>query len=120
MIGGFALLAYPAEYGNSGVMTFVVNHQDVVFQKDLGLSTARVAGAMTTFNPDQSWSRVVIQQPQESALGERKWSRALFAPQFTVSADEAVAVTKSRAMNMQKSRNLIDAPCQSQVFDTGW
>ena len=45
---GFALVAYPAEYGNSGVMTFVVNHQDVVFQKDLGLSTARVAGAMTT------------------------------------------------------------------------
>ena len=64
MIGGFALVAYPAEYGNSGVMTFVVNHQGVVFQKDLGLSTARVAGAMTTFNPDQSWSRVVIQQPQ--------------------------------------------------------
>lgn len=64
MIGGFALVAYPAEYGNSGVMTFVVNHQGVVFQKDLGLSTARIAGAMTTFNPDQSWSRVVIQQPQ--------------------------------------------------------
>jgi Protein of unknown function (DUF2950) len=64
MIGGFALVAYPAEYGNSGVMTFVVNHQGVVFQKDLGLSTARVSGAMTTFNPDQSWSRVVIQQPQ--------------------------------------------------------
>ena len=60
MIGGFALVAYPAEYGNSGVMTFVVNHQDVVFQKDLGLSTARVAGAMTTFNTDQSWSHVVI------------------------------------------------------------
>ena len=38
MIGGFALVAYPAEYGNSGVMTFVVNHQGVVFQKDLGLS----------------------------------------------------------------------------------
>ena len=36
----------------------------VMFQKDLGLSTARIAGAMTTFNPDQSWSRVVIQQPQ--------------------------------------------------------
>jgi hypothetical protein len=64
MIGGFALVAYPAEYGNSGVMTFVVNHQGVMFQKDLGLSTARIAGAMTTFNPDQSWSRVVIQQPQ--------------------------------------------------------
>jgi hypothetical protein len=60
MIGGFALVAYPAEYGNSGVMTFVVNHQGVVFQKDLGLRTARVAGAMTTFNPDQSWSRAII------------------------------------------------------------
>jgi Protein of unknown function (DUF2950) len=64
MIGGFALVAYPAEYGNSGVMTFVVNHQGVVFQKDLGLRTARVAGAMTTFNPDQSWSRAVIHQSE--------------------------------------------------------
>jgi hypothetical protein len=66
MIGGFALVAYPAEYGNSGVMTFVVNHQGIVFQKDLGLSTARVAGAMTTFNPDQSWSRAMIQQTKSA------------------------------------------------------
>jgi hypothetical protein len=64
MIGGFALVAYPAEYGNSGVMTFVVNHQGIVYQKDLGPNTARIAGAMTTYNPDQSWSRVEIQQPQ--------------------------------------------------------
>ncbi len=63
MIGGFALVAYPAEYGNSGVMTFIVNHQGIVYQKDLGPSTARIAGAMTAFNPDQSWSRVVVQQP---------------------------------------------------------
>ena len=41
MIGGFALVAYPAEYGNSGVMTFLVNHQGNVYQKDLGPNTAR-------------------------------------------------------------------------------
>lgn len=58
MIGGFALVAYPAEYGNSGVMTFVVNHQGVVFQKNLGAATANVAERMTTFNPDQTWQRV--------------------------------------------------------------
>ncbi|MCC6777128.1 MAG: DUF2950 domain-containing protein [Hyphomicrobiales bacterium] len=63
MIGGFALVAYPAEYGNSGVMTFIVNHQGVVYQKDLGPNTARIASAMTSFNPDQSWSRVAVQQP---------------------------------------------------------
>jgi hypothetical protein len=63
MIGGFALVAYPAEYGNSGVMTFIVNHQGVVYQKDLGPATARIASAMTSFNPDRSWSRVVVQQP---------------------------------------------------------
>ena len=58
MIGGFGLVAYPAEYGNSGVMTFVVNHQGVIFQKDLGRATAQIASRMTTFNPDQSWTRV--------------------------------------------------------------
>jgi hypothetical protein len=58
MIGGFALVAYPAEYGNSGVMTFLVNHQGIVFEKDLGASTARVAGGMTAFNPDNTWQRV--------------------------------------------------------------
>ena len=58
MIGGFALVAYPAEYGNSGVMTFIVNHQGVVFQKNLGPATARIAEQMTTFNPDQTWQRV--------------------------------------------------------------
>ena len=55
MIGGFALVAYPAEYRNSGVMTFIVNHAGTVFQKDLGPDTARLAERMTSFNPDQSW-----------------------------------------------------------------
>jgi Protein of unknown function (DUF2950) len=58
MIGGFALVAYPAEYGNSGVMTFLVSHQGVVYQKDLGQNTVGIASGMTAFNPDNSWQRV--------------------------------------------------------------
>jgi hypothetical protein len=58
MIGGFALVAYPAEYGSSGVMTFLVNHDGVVFEKDLGPDTAATARAMTKFNPDSTWKRV--------------------------------------------------------------
>jgi DUF2950 family protein len=58
MIGGFALIASPARYGDSGVMTFIVNHDGVVYQKDLGPSTARVASAIQSFDPDTSWKRV--------------------------------------------------------------
>ena len=58
MIGGFALVAYPAEYRNSGVMTFIVNHAGTVFQKDLGPDTARLAERMTSFNPDQTWTKI--------------------------------------------------------------
>jgi hypothetical protein len=58
MIGGFALIATPAEYGNSGVMTFIVNHDGVVFQKDLGPDTAREAAQITAFNPDETWRKV--------------------------------------------------------------
>jgi hypothetical protein len=62
MIGGFALVAYPAEYRNSGVMTFIVNHTGNVFQKDLGPDTARLAERMTSFNPDRSWTKVTDTQ----------------------------------------------------------
>jgi hypothetical protein len=58
MIGGFALVAYPAEYRNSGVMTFLVNHRGDVYEKDLGPNTARIAASMTAFNPDNTWRRV--------------------------------------------------------------
>ena len=58
MIGGFALIAYPAEYGNTGVMTFMVNHQGVVFQKDLGTQTHSIAREIAAFNPDKTWTRV--------------------------------------------------------------
>ncbi|MET0849745.1 MAG: DUF2950 domain-containing protein [Candidatus Rokuibacteriota bacterium] len=57
MIGGFALVAYPAQYGASGIMTFLVNHDGVVYQKNLGPSTAAIAKAMKQFNPDSSWKK---------------------------------------------------------------
>lgn len=63
MIGGFALVAYPAEYRNSGVMTFIVNHNGVVFQKDLGPQTDKLAERMTSFNPDQTWTKVTDTEP---------------------------------------------------------
>jgi hypothetical protein len=58
MIGGFALVAYPAEYRNSGVMTFIVSHAGEVFQKDLGPETTTLAERMMSFNPDRSWQKV--------------------------------------------------------------
>jgi len=57
MIGGFALVAYPAVYGASGIMTFVVNQDGVVYQKDLGPKTSLVAGAIKAYNPDSTWAR---------------------------------------------------------------
>ena len=65
MIGGFALVAYPAEYGNSGVMTFIVNYNGTVFQKDLGERTAKIAERMTSFNPDQTWKKVDVTSPEK-------------------------------------------------------
>jgi hypothetical protein len=58
MIGGFALVAYPAEYGNSGVMTFIVNQMGVVYQKNLGKDTGEIATAMKKFDPDKTWKKV--------------------------------------------------------------
>jgi hypothetical protein len=58
MTGGFAFVAYPAQYGNSGVMTFIINQDGVLLQKDLGPNTTATATAMTNFDPDSSWSIV--------------------------------------------------------------
>ncbi|HET6419182.1 MAG TPA: DUF2950 domain-containing protein [Geobacteraceae bacterium] len=58
MIGGFAVVAYPASYGSSGVMTFIVNHDGVVYQKDLGRDTAVTAKMMDTFDPGPGWNMV--------------------------------------------------------------
>lgn len=65
MIGGFALVAYPAIYRNSGVMTFLVNHEGTVFEKDLGPDTGKLAEAITSFNPDDTWKKVTGEQPAQ-------------------------------------------------------
>ena len=57
LFGGFAIVAWPASYGNSGVKTFLVNHDGVVYEKDLGSATATQAGRMKAFNPDKSWAK---------------------------------------------------------------
>ena len=57
MIGGFALIAYPAEYGNSGIITFMVNHDGTVWEKDLGLKTAKLAQKIESFTPDKTWTK---------------------------------------------------------------
>jgi hypothetical protein len=62
MIGGFALVAYPAEYGASGIMTFIVNHDGVVYQKDLGKETGKIASATTKYDPDKTWEKVEEQK----------------------------------------------------------
>lgn len=57
MVLGFALVAYPAKYGASGIMTFIVNQEGIVYEKDLGEDTAATAAAMTVFDPDGTWRR---------------------------------------------------------------
>ena len=58
MIGGFGLVAWPARYGDSGVMTFIVNHDGVVYQKNLGPQTAKLGPAIGRFDPDPSWQKI--------------------------------------------------------------
>jgi len=70
MTGGFAFVAYPAEYRSSGVMTFIVNGDGVVYQKDLGKKTEALAKAIKEYNPNTSWQKSE-EQPEETA-GEQK------------------------------------------------
>jgi hypothetical protein len=58
MIAGFALIAYPAHWGESGIMTFIVNQQGKVYQHNFGENSAALAAAVTVFNPDQTWTAV--------------------------------------------------------------
>lgn len=57
MIGGFALVAWPAEYRVTGVQTFMVSYNGIVYQKDLGPDSAKIAAAMERYNPDKTWHR---------------------------------------------------------------
>src|SRR5579863_10160486 len=70
MTGGFAFVAYPAEYRSSGVMTFIVAEDGVVYQKDLGRKTDSLAKAMKEYNPDSSWQKAV--EEQEETAGDQK------------------------------------------------
>jgi hypothetical protein len=60
MTGGYALLAWPAGYGASGIMTFQVNQDGIVFQKDLGPETVRLSAQIAQFDPDLTWARVEV------------------------------------------------------------
>jgi hypothetical protein len=63
MIGGFGVIAWPVRYGDTGVMTFIVNQDGVVYQQDLGPQTAQKAGAIVTFNPDKGWTKADTTSP---------------------------------------------------------
>jgi hypothetical protein len=71
---GFAFLAYPAGYRSSGVMTFIVGEDGVVYEKDLGNQTAAIAEALQAYHPDASWSRSEDAQEQAAAspAGQRR------------------------------------------------
>jgi hypothetical protein len=58
MILGFGLIAYPAKYGSSGIMTFLVNQEGIVYQRDLGKGTAKTAEGMKGYDPDPTWKKV--------------------------------------------------------------
>jgi hypothetical protein len=70
MTEGFAFVAYPAEYRSSGVMTFIVNEDGVVYQKDLGKKTEVLAKAMKEYNPNSSWQKA--EEQQEETAGDQK------------------------------------------------
>jgi len=59
MIGGFAMVAYPGHYGETGVMTFMVSHNGTIYEKNLGPDTARIAGAMNSFDPGSGWKKTL-------------------------------------------------------------
>ena len=59
MVAGFGILAYPAKYGATGVMSFIANHQGRIFERDLGDDTATIAAAIDAFNPEDGWTEYV-------------------------------------------------------------
>jgi hypothetical protein len=71
MIGGFALVAFPAEYRVTGVKTFMVSYDGVVYEKDLGADTPRIAQSMERYNPDKSWHRTNDEWPPDAAAASR-------------------------------------------------
>jgi hypothetical protein len=68
MIGGFALAAAPAQYRVTGVKTFIVSHDGIVYEKDLGADTLKAFQSMDRFNPDKNWQPTDDEWPAEEAL----------------------------------------------------
>ncbi|HXM93940.1 MAG TPA: DUF2950 domain-containing protein [Candidatus Dormibacteraeota bacterium] len=71
MTRGFAFVAYPAEYGSSGVMTFIVGQDGTIYQKDLGTKTSDQAAAMTKFDPDRTWEKVERNEPEKATPDDK-------------------------------------------------
>jgi hypothetical protein len=63
MIGGFAVIAWPVKYGETGVMSFIVSQNGDVYEQDLGPDTAQQAAAITVFNPDKDWQKADTTPP---------------------------------------------------------
>ena len=78
LTGGFAVLAYPAIYGDSGIMTFVVGSDGAIYQKDLGEKTEETATAMTEYNPEESWASLTAEPIQASTGSERQEQQRSF------------------------------------------
>ena len=76
MTEGFAFVAYPAEYRSSGVMTFIVSQDGVVYQKDLGNKTKALGQAIQEYAPDSSW-RKAEEEPGQTANGQTPWEFSL-------------------------------------------
>jgi hypothetical protein len=72
MTAGFALVAYPAEYRNSGVMTFIIGYQGTIFQQDLGPDTTSAAETITAYNPGKGWTKVDVEPSNAEAESERQ------------------------------------------------
>jgi hypothetical protein len=68
MIGGFALVAVPSEYGVTGVKTFMVSYDGIVYEKDLGPDSLKIFTAMDRFNPDKTWRRTDDEWPPDGVL----------------------------------------------------
>ena len=72
MTRGFAAIAWPAKHGNSGVMTFIVNQRDIVFQKDLGADTEQAVAAIQAFDPDESWEPTAESLPPSRRVRQHR------------------------------------------------
>jgi hypothetical protein len=72
LAAGFAAIAYPADYGSSGIMTFITNQMGIVYQRDLGPDTEKIAKMIEAFDPSDDWDAVATDLPEAKPDGEKK------------------------------------------------